>query len=133
MRQSPDYCVLILEDEPLIALELAQALTDRGIGSVVALDIPRARALLEEREFHGAIIDISSVRNPQPDLMCDALLEHSVPFVVYSGYPYPSSAAVALITKPADPEKVAQTLLDAIMYLPPSHAKGPDNASHSGS
>ena len=111
--------VLVVEDEPLIAMSLSLAIEDAGgkvIGPVPA--VGEAIALLASQEVASAILDANLLDR---DLTPLALLLASrrVPFVIYTAVGVPSELCVALpgvpvVMKPEAPEQVLSLLIDEI-------------------
>jgi len=102
--------VLIVEDEPLIALELHSALPTT---------IKEAVALIARAQFCAAIVDVNRGGHDCSSI-CAALTKRSIPFMFYTGY----SNAAPLLAWPQAPvvNKSAngRTLVDAIAQLRPS-------------
>ena len=86
-------CVLIAEDEPFIALDLALAIEDAG-GRVVgpAASCKEALALLDATPVAGAILDVTLA---DKDVTCIAerLIAHGVPLVLQTGVGLPPEMA----------------------------------------
>jgi hypothetical protein len=59
-----DISILVVEDEPFVALDIAMEIEDAG-GNVIgpAPSVAAAIELLKKEEVHGAILD---VQNPRP-------------------------------------------------------------------
>ena len=78
-------CVLIVEDEPLIALDLHAALSSAGAGIIAATDTDEALKLIRRNDVSAAVLDIS-LGEHDCTAVCQALLHHRVPFLFYTGY-----------------------------------------------
>lgn len=78
-------CVLILEDEPLIALDLKYACDDVGIGSVTAATCRQASDALDKHTFDGAVLDVNLGRGESCEVVAKALKDRGVPFVLNTG------------------------------------------------
>jgi CheY-like chemotaxis protein len=78
--------VLVVEDEPLIAMSLADLL--RGFGCLVvgpALNLNQSMRLIQAEVVDGAILDINlGGENVFP--LADALAARCIPFVYVTGY-----------------------------------------------
>ena len=86
MPQSRALRVLLVEDEPLIAMDFEDALIAMGLmvlgpaGSVAdALD------LLQDPDIDGAFLDVN-LRGERATAVADALSARNIPFVFTSGY-----------------------------------------------
>src|SRR4051812_8046026 len=79
------YCVLVVEDEPLVALDLTETLTTAGAHVVPAQSISQAKGAMEKTKVHAAVLDIG-LRGENCASLCDYLAERGVQFLFYSGY-----------------------------------------------
>jgi DNA-binding NtrC family response regulator len=107
--------VLVLEDEPFIALDLEGMLEEFGATSVVSLDT-RADALrwLEHNRPDVAIVDPRVNDGVCTDVV-EALSTAKIPFIVYSGAGVEDNASEAFshgewLSKPTMPELLRDTL-----------------------
>ena len=78
--------IMVVEDEPLIAMDLKDLLTASGCSVVgPALTLKQGMRLLENETIDGAILDVNLGReNVFP--LADALAGRSIPFVYVTGY-----------------------------------------------
>ena len=78
--------ILVVEDEPLIAMDLKDLLTGSGYSVVgPALTLKQGMRLIENETIDGAILDVNlGGENVFP--LADALAERSIPFVYVTGY-----------------------------------------------
>lgn len=98
--------LLVVEDEPLVALELIAMLEDAGADVIgPASDCARARALIAAGGFDAAVLDGNLQGQPVDDL-ADLLAGLGVPFVFVSGYGRehlpPDHQNAPLLGKPVD-------------------------------
>jgi CheY-like chemotaxis protein len=107
--------VLVVEDEALVAMELADVLERQGCRVIgPAASVAQALALLAERRLDAALLDLNL--NGEPGLpVAVALSERGVPFVVVSGYSEDQASAPALrpaprLTKPVRHRELVQVL-----------------------
>ena len=77
--------VLIVEDEPLVLMELEYTLTDLGYSVVKAQDLVTALILAQKSEVDVAILDVS-LGGVTSEKIADLLQKKGVPFVLVSGY-----------------------------------------------
>lgn len=112
--------ILLLEDQPLISLDLEEALHDLGHRHVrVMRSGNEALALLRHETPAGAILDLY-LADGNCAAVLDALMQKSVPAVVYSGSERPvgwdatAAAGCIWIDKPASPETVATALIQKL-------------------
>lgn len=105
--------ILVVEDEPMIALDLEQLLRSAGAVVRTASGVQEALDLIGTEAFSAAVVD-HGLRNEKSRAIYDELDSHSVPFVVYTGYDEVTGRPTqALIRKPAEPAK----LIDALRSL----------------
>ena len=79
-----DRAILIVEDEPVIAMDVAQAFERAGAATAVASTLHHALVLVENENLSAAVLDhVLSDGDSSP--LCRRLEERGLPFVVYSG------------------------------------------------
>jgi len=92
----------VIEDEPLIALNVIAALEQAGARvSGQAVTVNEALRLIAEHDFDGALVD-ANLRGQHVDDVAAALTRKKVPFAFVTGYgreALPSSFARAMILK----------------------------------
>ena len=109
--------VLIAEDEPIIAFDLAQAVEAAGAKAVVVHSLKHALAIARVEPLSAAAIDIK-LKGDVSSPLCALLQCRDVPFVIYtdareiSGFRFTKG----VITKPAEPDVIVNTL--AILATP---------------
>lgn len=82
-------CIMIIEDEALIALDLADGLEQDGYEVMGPyFDADAALRDLRRRRPHAAIVDIKLRSGDSGLKVCDALIERGIPFVFSSGYSF---------------------------------------------
>ena len=77
--------ILIVEDEPFVALDLKYACEDEGMGAVTVGTCRQAMAMLDEHRFDGAILDVNLGPGETCDAIAKALRESGIPFVLNTG------------------------------------------------
>jgi DNA-binding response OmpR family regulator len=75
--------ILIVEDEPLIALDIRAAFESAGAIVATASSVETARPLIDER-LSAAILDIK-LSDGECEELCRRLHERGIPFVIHSG------------------------------------------------
>lgn len=106
--------ILVLEDELLVALDMAAALS--RLGCTVVGPVPRVAAalrLVREEALSGAILDVN-VGGSHSFEVADALSQRGVPFVFATGYgadfiPKAYRQQVCLV-KPIGREEIARVV-----------------------
>ena len=106
--------ILIVEDEPLIALCIVDIFRAAGASTEVARSLAAAQELVEGHSISAAVVDFG-LGDGDANELCTQLNHMHVPFVLHSGYIAPdiSCAPDAVVPKPADPKK----LVDAVGHL----------------
>jgi len=106
--------VLIVEDEPLIALELHDELHTAGASILAATNIKEAIELIGYAQICAAIVDVK-LGGHDCSSICAALAKRSIPFMFYTGY---SSAAplsawphAPAVSKPAKSGTMVETIV----------------------
>jgi DNA-binding response OmpR family regulator len=111
---SNNALVLLLEDEPLIALDMEETLREAGFGIIVTFDTAKhALAWLAESAPAFAIAD-PRLKDGFCVEVVALLLERSIPFIVYSGdadiRQEEGFRQGIWLAKPASPEEVNAAL-----------------------
>ncbi|SMQ74655.1 Response regulator receiver domain-containing protein [Altererythrobacter xiamenensis] len=76
---------LILEDEPLIAMDLKMAFEDAGYAAVTTIDNSEAISCIEQSNIEGAILDVSLGGGETCRKTADCLSERKIPFILHTG------------------------------------------------
>lgn len=105
--------ILIVEDEPMIALDLEQILMSAGAVVRSASGVQEALDLIGAEPFSAAVVD-HGLRNEKSREIYDRLEAQGVPFILYTGYSEVTGRpSQVLIRKPSD----AATLVSALRDL----------------
>ena len=120
MAQSVREIVLILEDQPLIAMDIE--MTVRGLGlSVCFTSSEQAASWLEDHVPSLAILDVQLKDGPCTDI-ARSLRDRKIPFIVYSGSRVDDVDAIfrcgAWINKPCDPKLLLRAANNALASEP---------------
>jgi DNA-binding response OmpR family regulator len=78
--------VLIVEDEPLIALDIHAALSAVGASIIAATSGAEALELVRMAEITVAVLDIN-LGDRDCSAVCRALTQRKIPFLFYTGHP----------------------------------------------
>jgi DNA-binding response OmpR family regulator len=107
--------LLVVEDEPLIAMDIAMAFEDCGAHITSTNTLKHAVLLVEHDGLSGAILD-HALPDGDSSILCARLKERGVPFRIYSGYEKvegPCQGAPHL-SKPATPGMLVAAMADLI-------------------
>jgi DNA-binding NtrC family response regulator len=78
--------ILIVEDEPLIALGIHEALSSAGASILSASSVEEATRLIGYAEISGAVVDVR-LGSEDASAVCQLLARRCIPFVFYTGQP----------------------------------------------
>ena len=111
--------ILILEDEPLIAMDLELAVNDLGLQAVTAIDNEEAAQLFAEHDIAGAILDVSLGRRETCKPTAALLSEAHCPFILHTGDlnrigEHLREIKAPVIAKPRPAQDVVAMLLDLL-------------------
>ena len=122
--------VLVVEDEPMVLLELVQILEDAGV-KVVGREVTLASALdaIKELRFDAALLD-ANLGGHQVDELAAGLARRKIPFMFLSGYERenlpPAFRHSELVPKPFTSQQVLDGLgalfavnVANVLQLPP--------------
>ena len=106
--------ILLVEDEPLVVLDVEKALRGAGARVVSAGYVESGLYTIEHPDLSAAVVDLHLGRS-SGETVCRRLRHLRVPFVVYTGYPpvlitslWPD---VPVISKPADTRQIVEALV----------------------
>jgi CheY-like chemotaxis protein len=105
--------VLVVEDEPLVALDLAQALDRAGADVGIVRSIAEGIAAVEKaNNTHVAVLDIKLSNGEDVAPLCRHLSQRGIPFLFYSGYTIAPDdwAHVPIVNKPASREEIVEAV-----------------------
>jgi len=109
--------ILIVEDEPLIALDLHAALYAAGAGIIAATDAKEALRLISRNEISAAIIDVKLGDRDSLDV-CQALFHRRVPFLFHTGHAdadlVKAWPEVPMLVKPAWAHEIVACIADLV-------------------
>ena len=97
---------LVVEDEPLIAMDITMALEDCGAKVTTATTLKHAALLVEGDGLSGAILD-HSLEDGDSSVLRARLKERGIPFLVYSGY---EILGEPYLSKPAPPDQLVAAM-----------------------
>lgn len=120
MNALPGKKILVVEDEPLVALLVADILHDAGcIVLGPAYDVSSALKLFEDNFPDAAVLDINLGGDQTSAPVADALERAGIPFVYATGY---GAAKLRVkdkhkprINKPFDKQNLLRTLSDCFI------------------
>ena len=104
--------VLVVEDEPLVALDIADAFKAAGAQVIISRTLQDALHQAATANLSAAVIDHALHDGVTTSDVCAQLKERDIPFIVYSGFSKLEGACAEgkLVHKPASPEMLLATL-----------------------
>ena len=114
--------ILIVEDEPLIALDIRRSFEAAGARVVVMRTLQTALAAVEDPDLSAAILDHMLGKDDSSQL-CERLKERDIPFVIHSGYSNLEGACSdgVEIDKPTPPQLLVTTIAGLLRSRPISN------------
>jgi DNA-binding response OmpR family regulator len=112
-------CLLILEDEPMILMDLEFAAEDCGCNALCATSVDHAMELLaSHRAINGAILDVNLGEGETCLPIARELDRRKVPYILHSGDLDRQNELVrqlgaVLVPKPADARRVIRVAIEA--------------------
>jgi DNA-binding response OmpR family regulator len=99
--------LLIVEDEPLIAMDIELTLEQAGARLTVATAVDQALLLVEQDGLSGAIVD-HTLGPANSACLYKRLRERAIPFIVYTGRGLTQQECDGgiLLPKPVPPERL---------------------------
>src|SRR5215212_2742199 len=91
--------ILVLEDEPLVALDLVDCFQNAGATVLNAHTVEDGLRFAEHPTLAAALIDFR-LRGVESTAVADRLYERGIPFILHTGYNCTSLTASSIISKP---------------------------------
>jgi DNA-binding NtrC family response regulator len=113
--------ILILDDEPLIALDIGDAFARAGAVVVPARSLGTAHDLVEVNSLSAAVVDFR-LSDGEADALCAKLTARDVPFVIHSGFTHAARQS-AVVPKPASPTALIHAIAELLSQKEMQHAE----------
>jgi DNA-binding response OmpR family regulator len=109
--------ILIVEDEPLIALNMTLAFEDEGAWVTRARTLKEALIGVEDFALSVGILD-HALSDGDNSRVCERMKERNIPFIAYSGYDHPRGPCLGgvHIRKPASMSLLVTTVKDLLAH-----------------
>jgi DNA-binding response OmpR family regulator len=104
--------ILVLEDEPILALDIADCFRAAGASVFTAQKLEDGLRLATHPDLSAAVLDFG-LSDGESTPLCAALNDRGIPFVLHSGYsdiPAEACANGPAIPKPAAPSELVETV-----------------------
>ena len=111
-RELTGHAVLIVEDEPLVALDIVESFRKAGASVLTASKVQDGLSLASHPDLSAAIVDFG-LSDGDGTALCECLKERGIPFILHSGYTHVTDAchASVVIPKPVSPDVLVETVL----------------------
>jgi len=105
------HSILIVEDEPLIALDIVRAFENTGARVLSTSTLRQALVLAESDGLSAAVLD-HGLSDGDSSTLCERLKELNIPFLLHSGYSSLEGACsdAVFVAKPANPQVLVTTV-----------------------
>ena len=97
--------ILIVEDEPLIVMDITQEFEATGAALTTTNTLKHALILVEHDGLSGAILD-HALPDGDSSQLCARLKERGIPFLIYSGFNTVGGACAGARILPSPPLRV---------------------------
>jgi DNA-binding response OmpR family regulator len=110
--------ILVIEDEPLIALDIAATCENAGATTLCPQTRAEAERLIKTDGISAAVVDFI-LWNGNANALCDRLRQRGIPFVMHSAYTQFQDGndavnGAAVVPKPARSKDLVDALLCAL-------------------
>jgi DNA-binding response OmpR family regulator len=111
--------ILVVEDEPLIALDIAHCLQAEGASVKTAHSLAEGLRLAQHPDLSAAILDFG-LHDGESTELCERLKGRGLPFVLHSGYECVADVCRSgiLLPKPATREQLLATVRRILLSTP---------------
>jgi CheY-like chemotaxis protein len=110
--------VLIVEDEPLIALEVHAAFNAAGASITSASDTQEALRMIDVPGLSAAVVDINLGGGEDCFAVCERLSRNGIPFVFYTGEARPDILLkwprAPVLTKLVNKERIVEVVAGVV-------------------
>jgi DNA-binding response OmpR family regulator len=103
--------ILVVEDEPLIALDLGDCFRKAGASVLIAHRLADGLRMAGHPDLSAAVLDFG-LSDGEGTALCERLKERGVPFVLHTGYTHVDEACRAgvVVPKPTTPDVLVSTV-----------------------
>ena len=107
--------VLVVEDDPIIALDFEDTIRSFGVKSVrIAATVAKALELIEDKPPQFALLDVGLIRE-KSFAVAERLETLQIPFAFVTGYGADATLPAAFATRPRLPKPCSTDALQALL------------------
>lgn len=105
------HTILVVEDEPLIALDIVEGFKAAGALVHSAHTLRDGLRLAAHPDLSAAVVDFG-LSDGEAGALCERLSDRQVPFVLHTGYSHVHEACRSgiVVPKPASPQDLVSTI-----------------------
>ena len=103
--------ILLVEDEPIIALDIAQGFRAAGAVVFIASNLIDGIRLADHPDLSAAVLDFG-LSDGHGTALCERLNQRGIPFLLHTGYPHVKGAcsSAMIVPKPAAPSQLVSAI-----------------------
>ena len=103
--------ILVVEDEPLIAMDVAESFKEAGANVTVCRTLPQAMAAVARGNISAGVLD-HALGQDDSSVLCEELHRRDIPYFLYSGLPEVDGPCedAPLVAKPASRNTLIATM-----------------------
>ncbi len=114
------FKILVLEDDPIIALDVEMSLQDYGADVVHCLSPEEALEAMTQHVFNCAVLDVNLGKNKTCADVAVRLKENGIPFILHSGDlrrrgELIEEIGAPVVVKPSSDEQLVNCLVDHLI------------------
>ena len=109
------HAILVVEDEAIIAFDIASTFEAAGARVVIAGALGEARDLVEQADLSAAVIDFGLGHNDATAIVV-RLKERGIPYILHSGYGNhgPACSGGIVVPKPAGAHRLLAVMVGLV-------------------
>lgn len=120
--------ILVVEDEAMVVMLIEDMLEEAGCTITPVGSIPKALAIIEDKEFDAALLDLN-INGETSYAVADALTARGIPFAFSTGYGEsgvrPDYQHIGMVEKPYRSQRLVEALNVALARRPAEQAGEP--------
>lgn len=111
--------ILVVDDEPMILLDIDLSLRDAGLRTRTARNLANAQKLAAAHDFAAAVLDVNLGGGETCEPVAETLRAQNVPFMLHSGDLDRQGELIGrldapILPKPAGGQRVAAAVMDLL-------------------
>jgi DNA-binding response OmpR family regulator len=113
------HAILVIEDDPLIAVDVAEVFQSAGARVVATRTLAEAGTAIERADIRAALLDYR-LGDGDVAMLCRSLVDHQIPFMIYTGYDdlHERFPTHIVMRKPASAEALLHAMVGLVSPAP---------------